>query len=333
MAARDPCFRETLRDPAQRQSFVQQPLVHLANPRCFVLIDDGLAAAAIRMAHVAVTEGSRSPQQHFALPRFVQAAPASALQNLRTLVFGDRTLHVQQQLIFGSCRDRAFDEGYFHAVLLELLKKDPLVYVAACQAVGASEYDHVDLSLSRRVAQAVESRAIQPSAADAVIGEDVALIKRPAALLNERPQLIQLTGNRLLLFLASAGHSRVDGSSHDCCSALRRLTRINNSATSRRRGFIQRPSTRSLRTSSGIHDRRRERFVVELCALCDSGPLVDILQDSPLVATQSRAARISLVPAPTYLQSAFQPENLLLCDQSIEILEWYVADHGDAAAA
>jgi hypothetical protein len=61
---------------------------------------------------------------------------------------------------------------------------------------------------------------------------------------------------------------------------------------------------------------------------------MDILQDSPLVAAQGRTARISLVPAPTYLQSAFQPENLLLCDQSIEILDWYIADTGgDAAAA
>jgi hypothetical protein len=106
-------------------------------------------------------------------PRFLELAAPETLPEQRSLVLGDRVLHLQQELVVGVLRDRTIDEHNLRARALELLEQQHLVGVLACQTVRAQNPDHLESSVLGAVTQRAQPRAVEPGARLALVGVDV----------------------------------------------------------------------------------------------------------------------------------------------------------------
>jgi hypothetical protein len=67
----------------------------------------------------------------------VATTSPSALEDLGPFVFGDHTLHLQEQVIFRRTPDSPVEEHHFRAATTELLHEQHLIGVAACSRSGA----------------------------------------------------------------------------------------------------------------------------------------------------------------------------------------------------
>ena len=60
---------------------------------------------------------------------------ATAFHDLRPFEFGDHTLHLKQQIFFGTDTNRAVQEDDFHTAFLQLFNDQHLPGVLASQAI------------------------------------------------------------------------------------------------------------------------------------------------------------------------------------------------------
>ena len=201
------------RTPSHGQVLVRHPRVQPAHHLGLGVIDDQVARHGVASRHVAVAVGRLGAEQ-VAVAGLLELAAAEALGEHRALVLGDGALDLQQQLVARVLGDGTVEEGDLDAGAAELLEQQHLVGVAARQAVGREHRDDLDRGVARRVAQAVEARAIEPRAAVAVVAEDVRLGQRVAFGLRPAPQARELAVDGLLAFLALGRHSRVDRGTH-----------------------------------------------------------------------------------------------------------------------
>ena len=140
-----------------------------------------------------------------------QPSPAHALGDQRALVFGHGAADLEQQLVVRIPAHRPVEELDFGPVPLQLLHKQNLMDVVAGQAIGRGDQDAIDPSAGDGIAQPVETRALQDSAAIAVIAKDVLGGEIPVLGENIGPQPLELLLSRLALGLALGRNTNVDG--------------------------------------------------------------------------------------------------------------------------
>jgi hypothetical protein len=87
------------------------------------------------LAHKAVTVGRRRQHTHVSSACRMSLAAAATFHNLRSLVFGDHALHLQQQVFFGTRTDRAIQKRQLNTVALQFFDKQHLPGVSARQPI------------------------------------------------------------------------------------------------------------------------------------------------------------------------------------------------------
>ena len=102
----------------------------------------------------------------------MQLAAPGALGDLRTLVFADHALHLDQErgLRVGAWR-RALEEHHLNAELVELLKDQHLIGVGSGEAIRAQAQQSVKRAGLRGVAQSVKRWAVKPRSGVALVHE------------------------------------------------------------------------------------------------------------------------------------------------------------------
>jgi hypothetical protein len=131
-----------------------------------------VARNAITLEDVAVAIGNLAGGP-LAGACLLELATAKALAQDGAFVLGDGPLDLQQKLVVGVVADRALHEHDLTAGSAELFEEKDLISIFAGEAVRAEDGHDVELSLARGVAEAVQSRPIEPCPGVTLVGEDV----------------------------------------------------------------------------------------------------------------------------------------------------------------
>jgi len=204
---------QPLEDLAERQPLVDEPAVEHARDRRLGVVDDQVAGRPVALGHVAVAVG-RPAAEVLAGAGLLQLAPSEPLPEQRPLVFGDRALDLQQQLLVGVVADGALQEGDLAAGAAQLLQQQHLVGVLAGQAVGAEDGHRPELPGLGVVPQPVQARPVQARAAVALVRVDVRRVERVAVPIHPGAQRGQLALNGLLASLPLGRDAGVDRDLH-----------------------------------------------------------------------------------------------------------------------
>lgn len=175
-------------------------------------------------------------------------AAATALQDLRALVFRHHALHLEQQVVLGRRADLAVEEDALDAGAAQLVDEQHLVGVTARQAVGRMDVDAVEGAGSREVAQPFQRRADKSGAAVAVVGEAMPGQKGQAVRRDPRLQRRHLAGNGAVTLLLGR-HAGIDGNTQGFSHAVAPLPVSHARARCRR--------TRHVTGCSGFGHRSR----------------------------------------------------------------------------
>jgi hypothetical protein len=213
-AAREPGTGvQALEDLPQRQPLLGQPAVEHAHGLGLRLVDDELAASAVAARQVAIAVRGARPDE-LAGASLLQLAAPEPLAQQGALVLGDGTLDLEQQLVARVVGDGAAHERHGATGAAELLQEQGLIGVFAGQAVWAEHADDVDLAVAHRIAQGIQARSVEASAAVALVAEDVGITQLVPGGLNPGLQGGELAGDGLLAFLALGRDPGIDGGAH-----------------------------------------------------------------------------------------------------------------------
>jgi hypothetical protein len=91
----------------------------------------------------------------------MSAAAPSALQNFGSLVFGDHTLNLEQEIVLRGAADRTVQENNLRARAVKLIDQQHLMGVTAGEPVRRVDIDALDMAGSNRIPQALQRRAKQ----------------------------------------------------------------------------------------------------------------------------------------------------------------------------
>jgi hypothetical protein len=131
------------------------------------------------------------------------------------LVLGHRATDLGHQLLVRVVAQGPVTEHHPHPAALQLLHDHHLVHEVAGQPVRRADQDRVERRPRRVVTKRVQTRAVQPGAAVAVVAKDVLGGDRPPLVgRNPRAQLGDLLLDGLGLLLAVGGHAHVQRRSH-----------------------------------------------------------------------------------------------------------------------
>ena len=167
-------------------------------------------AAAGDFADIAVAEGSRAKGTYRARARGVTAPASAALEDLGTLVLGDHSLDLQQQVVLGTAADRAVEKHDLHARTADLLDQEHLVGVAPGQAIRGMDVDAVDGAGRHGVAQPLQGGTQQGGAAVALVEEGVLRLEPRAVGRDPLSQAGDLAGDGAAVCLLLARHPGVE---------------------------------------------------------------------------------------------------------------------------
>src|SRR5215217_9610146 len=131
-----------------------------------------MAGHAVSFGDVAVAVG-RPATDEVSLACLLELAAPEALPEQRPLVFGDRTLYLQQELVVWVIRDGVIDEHDLTARATQLFEQEHLVGILARQAVRAQNTYHLESPIFGTVSQRVQPGSVEPGARVALIGVDV----------------------------------------------------------------------------------------------------------------------------------------------------------------
>lgn len=200
-------------DLTQADPLDAHPGEHLAHHARFVLhhLDPGDAARRVP-AEVAVAIRGGAHGADRARERGVAPPAPAALQDAGALVFGDHTLHLQEQVVLGGAADGAVEEHHFDPSAAELLNEQHLVGVAPRQPVGGVHVDPVHLAGRDRVAQPLQRRARQPRPAATLVHVGVVRGDRGTVGGRALPQGRDLAGHRVAARLSVARYARIQAS-------------------------------------------------------------------------------------------------------------------------
>jgi len=109
---------------------------------------------------------------------------AQPLAQHRSLVLGDGTLNLQQQLVVRVFGDGVLEKDDGATRAAQLLQQDHLVSILAGEAVGTQHDDEVELTVMRRIPQCVQSGAVEARTAVTFVFEDVVWRQQVVAVLS-----------------------------------------------------------------------------------------------------------------------------------------------------
>jgi hypothetical protein len=210
---------QPLEDLADGHPLVDQPAVQ--HPDHFGLrrVDLQMPGDAVPLGDVAVAVGGAAGAP-LAGAGLLQLAAAEALGEDSPLVLGDGPLDLEQELVVRVVRDRPLDELNVAGGLAKFLQQEDLVGVASGQSIRAVDADDVEFALARGVAEAVEGRAIEPSAGVTLIDVNMIVFEFVAVGGGPATQGVELAVNRLVASLLVGRDPGVNRGSHDPRSDL-----------------------------------------------------------------------------------------------------------------
>jgi hypothetical protein len=208
-----PCAVRPPSDLRDRVVLLEVATEDLAHDRRLGLVDLEERVGVLGALDVPVAVRGAGHDRDRAASGAVKLAAAAALSDLRPLVLGDHPLELAQQLILrgagplGLLREHDLDPG-----ALELLEQQHLIGVPTREPIGRVTEQHLEAALDRQVAQALQPRAAQHGARDALVLEHQILDNEQVARGGELTQRGGLAADRLLATLPVRGHPRVDRS-------------------------------------------------------------------------------------------------------------------------
>ncbi len=201
---------EPTHDCGDAQPLGGVPVIDLAHHGSLFFDDFVVRARLLGFSHVAISVRGATQHIHVAQTRMMAFPAPRALQDLRTLVFGDHALELHQQLIFRAMPLRRFDEGCFHAVAAELFEEQHLIGVLAAQTIRRIHQHRLQLSLRGKITDLLKPRTQQICAAKPFVFENPFPRHVIAVFLSKCDQRRCLTRYRVLLLLLGGGDSGVN---------------------------------------------------------------------------------------------------------------------------
>ena len=160
---------------------------------------------------VAVAIGRTAEDSHVAASSPMALAATGTLQNLRTLVFRDHPLELDEEMVFGSFHRRRLQEHGLDALAGQLLDDQNLIGIAAAQTVRSMDQDGFDASLRGEVPDPLQPRAFENGAGKTVILDDHVGRHAVAVALGIGEQGLGLAGDGIAISLLLARDPRVQG--------------------------------------------------------------------------------------------------------------------------
>ena len=174
----------------------------LANHHSFSFDDVVARFGLLTLAHIAIAVGGTGEDCWGARTRSVQLATACSLDDLRTLILGDHSLELQEELVLRRLGLRRLEEANLAAHPRELLDEQRLVGVATGEPIGRVAQHHRDLDLRCKVPETLQPRPNQRSTRVPLILEYPLRRHLPPRCGSVSAQRRCLAGNGLLLFLS-----------------------------------------------------------------------------------------------------------------------------------
>ncbi len=185
----------------------------LAHDRRLGLVDLEECVGVLGALDVPVAVRGAGHDRDRAASGAVKLAAAAALSDLGPLVLGDHPLELAQELILrGAGPLGLLGEDHLDPGALELLQQQHLIGVPAREPIRRMTQQHLEAALDRQITQALQPRAAQHRARDALVLEHQILDNEQVARGGELTQRSGLAADRLLATLPVRGHPRVDRS-------------------------------------------------------------------------------------------------------------------------
>jgi hypothetical protein len=140
----------------------------------------------------------------------VSLTATRAFQDLRSFIFRDHALELNQELIFRAVALWRLHEHRLDPVASQFLDEQNLICVLAAQAVWRIREHNLDLPFGGEVAHALQARPLQRRSAIAFIFEDPLSGNLQIVALGELDQRRRLARYRVLLALLLGRNSCVD---------------------------------------------------------------------------------------------------------------------------
>ena len=192
---------EAFDDLANGCLLVGEPVIHPAYQFGLWLVDSDVAGHGVAPRDITVSI-RRASGDVVAVAGFLQLAAAEPLAEHRALIFGNRALDLQQELVVGVVRDRVLQKHHLGACATELLEQQHLVGILARQAVRGQHDQRAYGTVAHGVAQRVEAGPVEPAAAVTFITENLFVTYRIALRGGPGSQGGELAVDGLLAFLA-----------------------------------------------------------------------------------------------------------------------------------
>jgi hypothetical protein len=204
---------EALENLADGHLLFDEPAVEGAHQFGLLLVDHKVARHGILAPYVAIAI-RRLAALVVPVAGLLQLASTKPLAKDSALVLRYGTLDLQQELVVGIVRDRMLHKRHLDPSAAEFFQQQHLIGVLASQAIGRQHGDELDGAVTHGIAQSVESGAVKPAAAVAVISED--MLFGEVVILGDSPctQRGKLAVYGLTALLVLGRDAGIDGGSH-----------------------------------------------------------------------------------------------------------------------
>src|SRR6266498_15270 len=210
LASRDAFSIDPPRDLTDAESLDCVHLIDAPHYAGLGFIDDVSGGCLVGLADVTVAVRSVAHHADLARLRPVSLAAARALQDLRSLIFSDHALELNQELIFCAVALWRLHKHRLDSMASEFLDQQNLVRVLAAQAVWRIREHSLDLPFSGKVPHALQAWPLQRRSAIAFIFEDPLSGRLQIVAPGELDQRCRLAGNRILLALLRGRNPGID---------------------------------------------------------------------------------------------------------------------------
>ena len=161
-------------------------------------------------ADIAVSERSAGQRADRPGTRGMSAPPPAALQNLRSLVFRNHALNLEQEIIFRRAADRTVQKNDLRPRPVKLLDEKDLMRIAPGEPVRGVDINSRDDPTGHRIPQPFQRRTKQNRSAITFIHIGVVRHEEEAVGRDALPERRDLTGNRIVARLTVARHARIE---------------------------------------------------------------------------------------------------------------------------
>jgi hypothetical protein len=165
---------QPLQDLTDGRPLLGEPAVDHADQVGLGFVNDEMAQDTVLTADITVSIG-RAAGDDLTGTRPLQLAATEAFSQDGALIFGDRALDLEQELIVGIVGNGMVQEHDGAPDPAELLQQENLIGILASQAVGAQHANDFHGTIACGIAQAVQSRPIQAGAAEPLVPVDMIL--------------------------------------------------------------------------------------------------------------------------------------------------------------